>query len=147
MEMAPDEIVVRYRQAKSKGQQIKIIADLNACSVDDILQVLVKHGGYELQRISRAIGAARKCSSPAEQPKNENKIPYKKAEILPGAPAPAKKQKTIPPVVRRAIDCGFHYLADEIDTRRNRIEELEAEIEEFEKEIEALEAWREQNYD
>lgn len=49
----------------------------------------------------------------------------------------------LPGVVCRAIDAGFNYLADEIDKRQNRIEELEAEIEEFEKDIAALRCWRE----
>lgn len=49
----------------------------------------------------------------------------------------------LPGVVCRAIDAGFHYLADEIDKRRNRIEDLEAEIAEFEKDIDALRKWRE----
>lgn len=49
----------------------------------------------------------------------------------------------LPGVVCRAIDAGFHYLADEIDKRQNRIEVLEAEIEEFEKDIAALRCWRE----
>ena len=44
MEMNRDEIVVRYRQAKKKGEQIKILADLNACGVDDIINVLLEHG-------------------------------------------------------------------------------------------------------
>lgn len=47
----------------------------------------------------------------------------------------------LPGVVCRAIDAGFHYLADEIDKRRNRIEEIEAEIAEFEKDIAALKKW------
>lgn len=51
----------------------------------------------------------------------------------------------LPGVVCRAIDAGFHDLADEIDKRRNRIEELEAEIVEFEKDIAALRAWREKH--
>lgn len=49
----------------------------------------------------------------------------------------------LPGVVCRAIEAGFHHLADEIDKRRNRIEELEAEIAEFEKDIAALRKWRE----
>ena len=49
MDMTPDEIVVRYRQAKHKGEQLNILADLNACSVDDIVNVLVEHGGYQLE--------------------------------------------------------------------------------------------------
>lgn len=143
MDMAPDEIVVRYRQAKEKGKQIKILADLNACSIEDILKVLVEHGGYELARISRAIGAARIAS----------KKKYKKPEIIPEPPKPepvlepAKEpeKEKIPPVVRRALDSGFKYLADEIDARLNRIEELKAEIEEFEKDIAALRAWEEEH--
>lgn len=59
MEMAPDEIVVRYRQAKKKGEQLNILAQLNACSVDDIVNVLVEHGGYKLDRLSRSRGKAK----------------------------------------------------------------------------------------
>lgn len=53
------------------------------------------------------------------------------------------KPDKLPGVVCRAIDAGFHDLADEIDKRRNRIEELKAEIAEFEKDIDALRQWRE----
>lgn len=87
MEMKPDEIVVNYRQAKNKGQQIKILADLNLCKIEDIIQILVDHGGYERQRISRAIGAARKASN-----KEPAKKPYKKPEIIPEPPKPESKQ-------------------------------------------------------
>ena len=145
MDMAPDEIVVRYRQAKHKGEQIKILADLNACSIEDILKVLVEHGGCELARISRAIGAARKCEPP------KKKIPYKKPEIIPEPPKqepePAKEpeKEKIPPVVKRALESETAYLANEIEARRNRIEELEAEIAEFQKDIAALRAWEEEH--
>lgn len=59
MDMAPDEIVVRYRQAKHKGEQLNILADLNACSVNDIVNVLVEHGGYKLEHMNRSRGKAR----------------------------------------------------------------------------------------
>lgn len=58
-------------------------------------------------------------------------------------PAAIAEPEKLPGVVRRAIDAGFHDLADKIDKRRNRIEELEAEIAEFEKDIAALRKWRE----
>lgn len=58
-------------------------------------------------------------------------------------PAAIAEPDKLPPVVQRALDAGFHDLADEIDRRRNRIEELEAEIAEFEKDISALRCWRE----
>lgn len=134
MDMKPDEIVVRYRQAKHKGEQLNILADLNACTVDEIVNVLVEHGGYQLERMSRSRGKAKLLREGAP------KKPYKK-------PEPIKEPEKIPPVVKRAIESGFHYLADEIDARRNRIEELEAEIAEFEKDIEALRKWRDEHND
>lgn len=165
MDMAPDEIVVRYRQAKEKGKQLNILAELNACSVDDIVHVLVEHGGYKLERMSRSRCKARLLKEEEEAPAKElvkaaeavkdfdaaltkgqeleKQIPYKKPEIFPMPPK--KEPEKIPPVVRRALDSGFKYLADEIDARLNRIEELQAEIAEFEKDIAALRAWEEEH--
>lgn len=155
MDMTPDEIVVSYRQAKEKGKQLNILADLNVCSVDDIVKVLVEHGGYQLERRSRSRGKAKllREKAPTEPVPPAEKIPYKKPEIIPEppkpepVPEPAKEpeKEKIPPVVRRALDSGFKYLADEIDARLNRIEELKAEIEEFEKDIAALRAWEEEH--
>lgn len=176
MDMKPDEIVVRYRQAKEKGKQLNILAELNACSVDDIVHVLVEHGGYKLERMSRSRCKTRLLKEEEEAPAKElvktaaeaiksfgaaltkgqeleKQIPYKKPEIIPEppkpepVPEPAKEleKEKIPPVVKRALDSGFHYLADEIDARLNRIEELKAEIAEFEKDIAALRAWEEEH--
>ena len=132
MDMSNDEIVVRYRQAKHKGEQLNILADLNACSVDDIVQVLVEHGGYKLDRMSRSRGKARIL-------KEEEGTAGK--ELI----KPVKKPEKIPPVVTRAINAGYAYLGSQIDARRDRIEELEAEIAEFEKDIAALKAWEEEH--
>lgn len=137
MDMAPDEIVVRYRQAKNKAEQLKILADLNVCTVDDIINVLCEHGDYKPQFFNKA---KIKLKALSEEPA---KIPYKKPEIIPEPPKPEPEK--IPPVVKRALDSGFAYLADQIDARRNRIEELEAEIAEFEKDIAALRAWQEEH--
>ena len=165
MDMSNDEIVVRYRQAKHKGEQLNILAELNACSVDDIVHVLVEHGGYKIERMSRSRCKARLLKEEEEAPAKElvkaaeavksfdaaltkgqeleKQIPYKKPEIFPMPPK--KEPEKIPPVVRRALDSGFKYLADEIDARLNRIEELQAEIAEFEKDIAALRAWEEEH--
>lgn len=77
MDMTPNEIVVRYRQAKEKGKQLNILADLNACSVDDIVHVGVEHGGYKLERMSRSRGTAKLLKEGV--PKKS----YKKPEIIP----------------------------------------------------------------
>ena len=178
MEMTPDEIVVNYRQAKNKGQQIKILADLNLCKIEDIIQILVDYGGYERQRISRAIGAARKCSSPVILPKMEfltksgikvreesvvkehmefapepEKIPYKKPEIIPEPPKqepvenpePVKESEKLPIFVKQALIAGYVSLVNGIDTRKERIKELEAEIAELEKDFDALKKWEDEH--
>ena len=143
MDMSNDEIVVRYRQAKEKGKQIKILADLNACSIEDILKVLVEHGGYELARISRAIGAARIAS----------KKKYKKPEIIPEPPKPepvenpepVKESEKLPLFVKQALIAGYVSLVNGIDTRKEQIKELEAEIAELEKDFDALKKWEDEH--
>lgn len=135
MEMRPDEIVVNYRQAKNKGQQIKILADLNLCKIEDIIQILVDHGGYERQRISRAIGAARKCSSPfvkhsepVKLPKKEpepEKIPYKKPEIILGPPEP--KLKTYKQSIESALDTIKAEIED-INRQQYELDQRKADI-------------------
>lgn len=163
MEMKPDEIVVRYRQAKEKGEQLNILADLNACSVDDIVQVLVDHGGYKLERMSRSRGKA-KLLKKEESNKIVDNLMRKHVEkaiekaadkqlekaknMTPIFTAPEVKDpesEKIPPVVKRAIDYGIADLIEMVDARRNRIEELKAEIAEFEKDIAALRAWEEEH--
>ena len=39
-----NEIVMNYKQAKDKKAQIKILAELNACSEEEILKILVESG-------------------------------------------------------------------------------------------------------
>lgn len=163
MHMTPDEIVVRYRQAKEKGKQLNILADLNLCSVDDIVNVLVEHGGYKLDRMSRSRGKA-KLLKKEESDKIVDNLMRKHVEkaiekaadkqlekaknIIPIFTAPEVKDpepEKIPPVVLRALKAGLEDLASEIEARRDRIEELEAEIAEYEKDIAALKAWKEKH--
>ena len=44
MEMKNDEILVRYRQAKKKMEQVEILADLNNCPVERIIGILTANG-------------------------------------------------------------------------------------------------------
>lgn len=44
MEMTNSEIVMRYRQAKKKTEQIGILAELNRCSNKQIVEILVDGG-------------------------------------------------------------------------------------------------------
>lgn len=83
MDMAPDEIVVRYRQAKDKAEQLQILADLNDCTVDGIINVLCEHGGYKPQFFNKA------------KVKLKKQIPYKKPEIIPEPPKPEPEKETV----------------------------------------------------
>lgn len=159
MEMTNDEIVVRYRQAKEKGKQLNILADLNACSVDDIVNVLVEHGGYKLDRLSRSRGKAKLLKKEESDKIVENlmgkhvekaiekaadKQLEKAKNIIPIFTAPENPEtEKIPPVVMRAIDAGLIDLGNEIEARMERIKMLEAEIAEFQKDIDKLRAWKE----
>ena len=175
MHMTPDEIVVRYRQAKEKGKQLNILADLNACSVDDIVNVLVEHGGYKLDRMSRSRGKAKllkkeeadkiveNLSNQAKEStvdtfdimnkhvekaieKAADKQLEKAKNIIPIFTAPEDPEtEKIPPVVMRAIDAGLIDLGNEIEARMERIKMLEAEIAEFKKDIDKLRAWKERH--
>lgn len=44
MQMTHGEILVSYRQAKNKKEQVKILAELNACTQDEIKKILLETG-------------------------------------------------------------------------------------------------------
>lgn len=59
MQMTNDETVMRYRQAKNRGEQIGILAELNACTEEEIIAAL-KAGGIDGRSIAN--GRRRKKS-------------------------------------------------------------------------------------
>lgn len=107
--MKPDEIVVRYRQAKHKAEQIKILADLKACSVDDIIRVLVNHGDYAPRALNKVRGDAKKLpkmAKPAEEPQAPEKTTE---EVQQAEPEPTTKPIETPidnalSVIKKQID-------------------------------------------
>lgn len=135
-------------------------AAIYAASKDGVPQnELAKQYGVTKGAISHLISKLAKAEQEIMQPAAEDKpkpgiinpefdaavdamIAESKAADAEEKSANAEPEK-LPGVVCRAIDAGFHYLADEIDKRQNRIEELEVEIAEFEKDIDALRKWRE----
>lgn len=44
MQMSEEEIVIDYKQAKNKKAQVEILADLNACSKEQIIEILKRNG-------------------------------------------------------------------------------------------------------
>lgn len=53
MTMTKEAIVADYKQAKDKKKQVQILADLNNCKKDDIIQIL-KDGGVNHRELPRA---------------------------------------------------------------------------------------------
>ena len=109
MQMSNDEIVMRYRQAKDKGEQVKILAELNNCPVERIIGILTANG-VDNRCFNHLRGKLKKThnytpnisqedkqkifeESLEQQKKQEQqvKIPYKKPEIIPGPPEPDKQ--------------------------------------------------------
>lgn len=107
--MSNDEIVMRYRQAKNKGEQVKILAELNNCPVERIIGILTANG-VDNRCFNHLRGKLKKThnytpnisqedkqkifeESLEQQRKQEQqvKIPYKKPEIIPGPPEPDKQ--------------------------------------------------------
>lgn len=114
MDMSKDEIVVRYRQAKHKAEQIKILADLNVCSVDDIIRVLVNEGGYNPKSMNKVRGDAKKLpimAQPEPEPIPTEPIPEPIEDAEPTQPTPEPT----------AIDSA-------LDVIRNQIREIDASI-------------------
>lgn len=109
MDMKPDEIVVRYRQAKHKAEQIKILADLNACSVDDIIRVLVNHGDYAPRALNKVRGDAKKLPKMAE-PTAEVQAPEETAEEV----QQTEPEPTIKPI-ETPIDNALSVIKKQID--------------------------------
>lgn len=129
MEMTPDEIVVRYRQAKEKGKQLNILAQLNACSVDDIVQVLVDHGGYKLDRLSRSRGKA-KLLKKEESNKIVENLMKKHVEkaIKKAADKQLEKAKNITSVMALELEPKLKTYKQSIDSAMDTIK---AEIEDI----------------
>ena len=117
MQMTNDEIVMRYRQAKIKGDQVQILAELNGCPVERIIGILVSSGidnrnfnqlrkKLRLQEEQQDQGSEQAADSAREVTFSElpedaavdvPRIPYKKPEIietpsLPKSSEPEDKQ-------------------------------------------------------
>jgi len=57
MEMTNEEICRNYRQAKYRQRQIKILADENLCSVEEIRRILID-SGVLIPRIKKALSGS-----------------------------------------------------------------------------------------
>lgn len=100
MYMSNAEIVKEYKEAKDRAAQVRILADQNCCSTEQIIGILTASGidhrcfsGLRRKLNKEAIGAAVEAVkdfdaalSKGQQAEKQEKIPYKKPEIIPGPP-------------------------------------------------------------
>lgn len=101
MEMKPSEILQSYENAQYKTKQIGILAELNACSKDEITEIL-KEMGAELPKRKY-----QKKEEPAKEPKKKE---WEEPELLP-------EPKEIPQSIQLVL--------------YNRLDELDAKIREY----------------
>jgi len=123
--MSNDEIVVRYRQAKNKGEQVKILAELNDCSVEQIIGILVA-GGIDHRCFSQLRRKQNQAAVSAAE-----KIPYKKPEIIPAPPekkesaAPAEEHTPeVPKAVIAAVEDKITELQYMINQNKDTVKSL-----------------------
>lgn len=72
MQMTNDEIVRRYKQAAKKREQIKILAELNACPKENIRKIL-REAGCDVPETGNRYTAAKKAAEEAEADGSERK--------------------------------------------------------------------------
>lgn len=135
--MSNDEIVMRYRQAKDRTEQVKILADLNNCPVEQIIGILTA-AGIDHRCFS---GLRRKMNKEAvsEAEKVVSKIPYKKPEIIPAPPE--KKESAVPKAVIAAVEDKITELQYMIEKNKEQAESLLQHNEKFSERIGILTAW------
>lgn len=121
MEMTEQEIVNKYNRAESKSKQIKILAELNACSTQQIKDVLSKNG-IKLRGIKTEL-------QKVETHSIDEKIEVKESLDMQEAIATAKEAMTdaINRKNKELVDLGTkeRSLIDEIQKLRKSLKTLE----------------------
>ena len=88
--MSDEEIVRNYREAKDKKKQVGILADLNVCKPEEIIEIL-KRGGVPHYALPR------KSSPRLVEPKQEQQMQEKPKQEPTRAPVAAAGPKPVTP--------------------------------------------------
>lgn len=112
MQMTNEEIVKSYNEAKHKGHQIGVLADLNVCPKEMIIDILVE-GGVDPRSFSRY--------------KGENNIKRIKKEVKAHEKAKAAKEEQ--EIIKEAVVALYDKLKSEYETMKQEWEHISAEYE------------------
>ena len=112
MQMTNEEILKSYNEAKHKGQQIGILADLNVCPKEVIIDILVE-GGVDKRAFARY--------------KGENNIKRIKKEVA--AHEKQKRAMDEAAIVKEAVTALWDKLAAEYKALEEEWKNISAEYE------------------
>jgi len=121
MEMTKGEICREYRTSKNKGKQIKILAQLNCCSVKDIREILIE-GGEQLRGVPKENEEAKTLDSECEVPKAVVEVPKAVVEAV--------------KVYYYKVDQAMKQVLNEIEVLNDRLSKMDFEAREIEKWLE-----------
>lgn len=142
-----DEQKAQIIEMHEKGVKQLAIASEIGCSQNTVCNVLQAH------RLKKSLESDAPEKKPVatvnkefddavNQMIEEAKTPTEAVQVQPAELEPVYTDK-LPPVVLRAIRYSLSDMESEIESREERIAELQIEIAEFRKDIDALKAWRE----
>lgn len=141
-----NDITASYRGAKDKADQIGILAELNACDKEDIIQVLREAGFEPVEKPATKRGRKKAAEKPDAESKDEPKkgTRAKSAQKTQKAAVreePEKVPDEIPASVRSLICGRLVLLQERIDCVRESIANEMAEVDRHENEMRELNAF------
>ena len=122
MYMSNDDIVKEYNEAKDKQKQITILAQLNACPVQDIRNILADSGCEDIPKRPYNRKTQRVIATTPDEPETEE----------------PKKAKGMPDIIRETIKDKIAELVKLNDSAESNIHELQTYIKGNEKKIKEL---------
>ncbi len=127
MEMKNDEILVRYRQAKKKMEQVEILADLNNCPVERIIGILTANGidGRCFSKLRAKLNRQRNIVRKAGEVVNAEAVKEFDNVLIKGQQVEAKEEKQL--TVVKAMATIYDKVA-ELKAQKQAIDDELAEI-------------------
>lgn len=128
MYMKDNEIVREYREAKDKKEQVKILADMNQSTYDEIVEVLRKKGidVTGVERKKKGKQGTKESTQKKAVPVEEQK-PALAAEQTPDNPLAAG----LPEIVKDTITMRMMAETEKMEEYQRQIKECEQNIQEL----------------
>lgn len=132
MNMTPQEIAKEYREAKDKGNQIRILADENLTDRKEIIKILREHGEIT-DKVPRAKGIRTRSEKTAAVEAKEEKKEEKGAAVkVPESVITACERELV--LMQQKIDedeSSIEMMEKSIKQMKDRIAENEREMKEI----------------